>query len=85
MTEPLPLPVAAVIVIQGALLVAVQAQPVAEVTVTVPPVVPAAGTLAEGAAIVGAQGAPACVTVNALPPIVSVAERAVVVGFAVTL
>jgi hypothetical protein len=84
-TEPLPLPVAAVIVIQDALLVAVQAQPVAEVTVTVPPVVPAAGTLAEGAEIVGAQGAPACVTVNALPPIVSVAERAVAVGLAVTL
>jgi hypothetical protein len=84
-TEPLPLPVAAAIVIHAALLVAVHAQPVAAVTLTVPPVIPAAGTLAEAAAIVGAQGAPACVTVNALPPMVIVAERAVVVGFAVTL
>jgi hypothetical protein len=85
-TAPLPLPVApAVTVIQAALLVAVHAQPVAAVTLTVPPVIPAATTLADAAASVGAQGAPACVTVNATPPIVSVAERAVVVGFAVTV
>jgi hypothetical protein len=74
----------AVIVIHAALLVAVHAHPVAEVTVTVP-VAPAAGALADAAEIVGAHGAPACVTVNALPPIVSVAVRAVAVGFAVTL
>jgi hypothetical protein len=85
-TEPLPLPVApAVIVSQAALLVAAHAQPVAAVTLTAPPVIPAATTLADAADSVGAQGAPACVTVKATPPIVSVAERAVVVGFAVTL
>jgi hypothetical protein len=85
-TEPLPLPVApALIVIHAALLVAVHAHPVAAVTLTVPPVTPAAGGLADAAPIVGAQGAPAWVTVNATPPTVIVAERAVVVGFAVTV
>jgi hypothetical protein len=84
-TEPLPLPLApAVTVIQPALLVAVQAQPVAAVTVIVP--VPAASDgLADVGAIVGAQGAPAWVTVKVLPAIVSVPVRALVVGFAVTL
>ena len=84
-TEPLPLPLApAVTVIQPALLVAVQAQPVAAVTVIV--AVPAASDgFAEVGAIVGAQGAPACVTVKVLPAIVSVPVRALVVGFAVTL
>ena len=81
----MPLPVEAVIVIHVALLVAVHAQPVAAVTLTVAPVVPAAGAVADVAEIVGAHGAPACVTVKLLPPIVIVAERAVVVGLAVTV
>jgi hypothetical protein len=84
-TEPVPLPVEAVIVIHAALLVAVHAQPVAAVTLTVAPVIPAAGAVADVAEIVGAHGALACVTVKELPPIVIVAERAVVVGFAVTV
>ena len=81
----MPLPVAAVMPSQAALLVAVHAHPVAEVTVTVAPVMPAAGALTDGAEIVGVHGAPAWVKVKALPPIVSVAVRAVVVGLAVTL
>jgi hypothetical protein len=84
-TEPVPLPVAALTVIQAALLVALHAQPVAEVTATLPPVIPPAGAVADDAEIVGAQAAPAWLTVNRLPPIVIVAERADVVGFAVTL
>ena len=83
---PLPVPLLPLLIDSHvALLVAVHAQPVAAVTVTVPPVVPAAGTLADPAVSVGAHGAPACVIVNVLPPIVSTSERAVVVGFAVTL
>ena len=79
------MPVApAVIVTQLALLVAVHAQPVAAVTVTVP--VPAAAVgLADAGELVGVHGAPACVMVNVLPPIVSVAVREVVPGFAETL
>jgi hypothetical protein len=84
-TDPLPLPVApALIVIQDALSVAVHAQLVAAVTVTVF-VLAAEPTLADAGAIVGAQGAPAWVTVKVLPPMVSVPVRAVVVGFAVTV
>jgi hypothetical protein len=64
--------------------VAVQPQPVAAVTATVP-LLAAAPTVAESGVSVGAQGAPACVTVKVLPPMVSVPVRAVVVGFAVTL
>jgi hypothetical protein len=74
----------AVTVIHAALLVDVQAHPVAAVTVIVPVPVEAP-TLAEAEAIVGAQGAPAWVTVNVLPPIVSVPVRGLVVGFAATL
>ncbi len=70
---------------QAALLVAVHAHPVAEVTVMVAPVVPATGALTDDAEMVGVQGAPAWVRVKAWPPIVSVAARAVVVGLAVTL
>jgi hypothetical protein len=84
-TDPLPLPVEAVIVIHAALLVAVHAQPVAAVTLTVAPVIPAAGAFVDVVEIVGAHGAPAWVTVKVLPPTVSVPVRAVVVGFAVTL
>ena len=78
----MPVPVApALIVIHAALLVDVQAQPVAAVTVIVP--VPATSeTFADVGAIVGAQGAAACVTVKVLPPTVSVPVRGVVVGFA---
>jgi hypothetical protein len=83
-TDPLPVPEApALIVIHAALLVDVQAQPVAAVTVIVP--VPATSeTFADVGAIVGAQGAPACVTVKVLPPTVTVPVLAVVVGFAAT-
>jgi hypothetical protein len=84
-TEPLPVPVApALIVIHATLLVALHAQPVAAVTVTVP-LPPADVGLADVGEIVGAHDEPACVTVKVLPPIVSVPVRAVVVVFAVTL
>ena len=75
----MPLPVApAVRVIHVALLLAVQAQPVAAVTLTVP--VPAADTtLADAGEIVGAHAAAACcVTVNVDPAMVSVPVRLVV-------
>jgi hypothetical protein len=74
----------ALIEIHVALSVAVHAQPVAAVTVTVLAVAVAA-TFAESGARVGAQGAPACVTVNVSSPMVNVPVRAEVVGFAVTL
>jgi hypothetical protein len=84
-TVPVPLPDApALIVIHASLLVAVQAHPVAAVTVTVPDE-PAATALADAGAIVGAHGAPAWVTVKVLPPTVTVPVRGLVVGFAVTL
>ena len=81
----MPLPVApAVMVIHVALLEAVQAQPVAAVTVTEP--VPAADvTVADAEEIVGAHGVAACVTVNVLPAIVSVPVRDDVPVFAATL
>jgi hypothetical protein len=84
-TEPLPLPVApALTVIHGALLAAVQAQPLPAVTVTEP--VPAADvTLAEAEEIVGAHGVAACVTVKVLPAIVSVPVRDMEPVFAATL
>jgi hypothetical protein len=75
----LPLPAApALTVIHVALLLAVQAQPVAAVTATVP--VPAAdATLAVVGEIVGLHGAAGCcVTVNVDPEIVSVPVRLVV-------
>ena len=81
----MPLPdVIAPMLIHVALLVAVQAQKVAAVTVTVP-VIPADVTVADAGEIAGAQIAAACVTVNVLPPIVSVPVRAVVPVFAETL
>lgn len=81
----MPVPFApAVIVIQPALLVAVQLHPALAVTATVPvPVVEAA--LAEAGEIVGVHGTPACVTVNVLPAIVMVPVRDVLPGFAATL
>jgi hypothetical protein len=65
-------------VIHVALLLAVQAQPVAAVTLTVP--LPAADvTLADAGEIVGAHAAAACcVTVNVDPAMVSVPVRLVV-------
>ena len=81
----MPLPgVIALMLIHVALLVAVQAQKVAAVTVTVP-VMPAEVTVADAGEIAGAQAAAACVTVNVLPPIVRVAVRDVVPVFAATL
>ena len=79
------MPVApALMVIHDALLVAVQAQPVGAVTVTVP--LPAADvTLAEADPIVALQGAPACVTVKVLPPMVRVPLRPLVDVLAATL
>ena len=81
----MPLPaVIALMLIHVALLVAVQAQKVVAVTVTVP-VIPADVTVADAGEIAGAQIAAACVTVNVLPPIVSVPVRDVVPVFAETL
>jgi len=73
-----------VMVIQVAVSVAVQAQPVAADTVTLLVLAPKA-TFADAGVMVGAHGAPACVTMKLLPPMVKVAVRAVVVGFAVKL
>lgn len=71
-------------VIHASLLVAVQAHPLAAVTVTV--FVPAAAvTFADAGAIDGAHGAPSCVTVNVEPAIVSVPVRGAVPTFAATL
>ena len=73
----------ALTVIQVALLVAAQAQPVAAVTATLP--VPAVDvTFADAGDIVGVQGAAACVTVNVFPPMVRVPVRDVAVVFAAT-
>jgi hypothetical protein len=84
-TAPLPSPEApAVIVIHASLLVAVQAQPVAAVTVTVP-AAPAATALAEAGAIAGVHGTPACVTVNVFHPTLSSPVRSNMVVFAATL
>jgi hypothetical protein len=81
----LPLPVApAVTVIQVAVLVAVHAQPVAAVTVTLADA-PDADTFAEVGAIVGAHDAPACVTVKVVPATVNVPVRLAVVVLAATL
>jgi hypothetical protein len=84
-TDPLPLPVAPVLtVIHDALLLAVQAQPVGTVTVTVP--VPAADVrVAEAGEIAGAHDIPVCVTVNVDPAIVSVPTRLVVLVLAAML
>ena len=81
----MPLPdVIALMPIHVALLVAVQAQKVAAVTVTVPVIAPDV-TLADAGEIAGAHAAAACVMVNALPPIVSVPVRDVVPVFAAAL
>jgi hypothetical protein len=83
-TVPLPDPVApAVTVIQGALLVALHAQPVAAVTVLLPLAAPAVKDSAFGA-IDGEHGAAACVTVNVEPAIVRVPVRLDATVFAAT-
>ena len=79
---PFPLPLAPPLIeIQDALLLAVQAQPVVAVTVTVP-LPPAAVAFAEGAEIVGTHGVPGWVTVKVAPAIVSVPLRLVLPGLA---
>jgi hypothetical protein len=84
-TVPFPLPFAPPLIeIQDALVLAVHAQPVVAVTVTVA-LPPDAVAFAEGPEIVGTHGVPAWVTVKVRPPTVSVPVRGVVVVFAATL
>ena len=84
-TEPFPDPVAPLVsVIHDALLAAVQPQPVATVTVLLPPAPAAVKDCAVGA-IDGEQDAAACVTVNVAPAIVSVPVRLDATVFAATL
>jgi hypothetical protein len=82
---PLPVPVApAVTVIHALLLVAVQPQPDAAPTVTMPDV--PAGVIETTAGVTAeTQLTPACVTVKVFPPIVSVPVREVVPALAATL
>jgi len=72
-------------VIHVALLVAVQLQPEADVTSTVPVVAADDVSVEEVGRIVNEQGAPACVTLNVCPPIVIVPLRELVPVFAATL
>ena len=84
-TDPLPDPVAPLVrVIQDALLDAVQAQPVAAVTVLLPVPAAAAKDCVVGE-IDGEHDAAACVTVNVAPAIVSVPVRLDATVFAATL
>ena len=84
-TEPLPDPVAPpVSVIHAALLAAVQAQPVAAVTLLLP-LPPAAVADCVVGEIDGVHAAAACVTVNVAPAIVSVPVRVEATVFAATL
>ena len=73
------------IVIQPALLVADQLQPVPAVTPTVPVAAADVARLDEAGLIVNVHGAPACVTVKVWPPIVIVPVREVVPVLAATL
>ena len=83
-TVPLPEPVAPLVtVIHAALLAAVQAHPVAAVTLLLP-VPPAAVKDCVVGEIDGAQAAAACVTVNVAPAIVSVPVRLEATVFAAT-
>ena len=83
-TEPLPDPVAPpVTVIHGALLTAVQLQPVAAVTALLPLAAASVKDSAFGE-IDGEQAAAACVTVNVAPAIVSVPVRLEATVFAAT-
>jgi hypothetical protein len=74
-----------VIVIHGALLVAVQAQSEPVLTVTVPAAASGEVRVTKNGAIVNAQGAPGCVMVKILPPIVSEPVRVALPVFAATL
>jgi hypothetical protein len=79
-----PLPVAdppAVMVIQGALLVAVHEQAIDPATV-IEPVDPLAGTVTDSGESVIAQPCPACVTIACCPPMVRIAVRSWFVLFA---
>ena len=82
----MPLPDApAVIVIQLALLAAVQLQPVPAVTLTVPVAAADEVRFDDVGEMVKLHGTPACVTVNVCPPIVIVPVRVDVVVLAATL
>jgi len=72
-------------VIHVALLVAVQAQPAAAVTVTVPLVATEVLSMTAEGRIVNEHGAPGCVIVKVLPPMVIVPVRDAVLAFCVTL
>jgi hypothetical protein len=78
--EPAPVPP---IVIHGALVVALHAQPVNVVKVTVPAPPPSVNDCVAGLAVY-VQVPPAWVIVNGSPPIVSVAVRGLVVPLAAT-
>jgi hypothetical protein len=71
-------------VIQLALLVAVQLQPAAPITLIVPVVAIDDVRFDDVGEIVNVHGAPGCVTVKVCPPIVSVPVRDVVPRFAAT-
>ena len=78
--EPVPVPL---IVIQGALVVALQAQPVSVVKVIVPGPPPSVNDCAAGLAVY-VHVPPGCEMVNGWPPIVSVPVRGLVVPLAAT-
>jgi hypothetical protein len=75
----------ALMVIHEVLLVAVHAQPVAAVTVTVPVAAAAVVRVLDVGEIVGAHATPDCVTVNVAPPTVSVPVRLDATLFAATV
>jgi hypothetical protein len=84
-TDPLPAPLAGpVSVIHGTVLAALQPQPGAAVTATLP-VDAAAATDAVVGVTSKVQGTPACVTVNVCPAIVIAPVRDAVAVFAATL
>jgi len=72
-------------VIHEALLAAVQLQPPALLTVTVPSAAAGDVRVDENGESVNTQAAPGCVIVNRLPPIVSVPVRDPLLVFAATL
>ena len=82
----MPVPLApAPIVIQVALLVDVQLQPLPAVTVNEPLAASEDGRLFDVGEIVNVHETPACVTVNVLPAIVNVPVRELVPVLAATL
>ena len=87
-TTPVPLPAAPdVTVSQDALLDAVQAHPLVDVTLTepVPPAAPSAWLVAESVYAHGGITCAACVNLSVCPPIVSVPVRGLPVVLAVML